>query len=100
MSARANLPDSRSLDAFSPREIAGRVEEFCIVQAQLPLLSLSMLAGAFIGLGAMMFTLVASDAGGMSTSPGGETSSRWASCCCASRAATAVRALQREESSR
>jgi formate/nitrite transporter len=60
------VPDSRSFDAYSPREIAGRVNEFCIVKAQLPLLPLTMLgvlAGAFIGLGAMMFTLVASDAG-------------------------------------
>ncbi|WP_395703789.1 formate/nitrite transporter family protein [Aquabacterium sp.] len=52
-------------DAYTPREIAGRVKDFCLVKAQLPLLSLAMLgmlAGAFIGLGAMMFTLVASDA--------------------------------------
>jgi formate transporter len=66
MNDRASLPEKRSLDAYSPREIAGRVEEFCIVKARLPLLSLAMLgvlAGAFIGLGAMMFTLVASDAG-------------------------------------
>ena len=58
--------DSRSFDAYTPRDIAGRVKEFCIGKAQLPLLSLAMLgvlAGAFIGLGAMMFTLVASDAG-------------------------------------
>ena len=60
------MPDNRSFDAYSPRDIAGRVKEFCIVKAQLPLLSLAMLgvlAGAFVGLGAMMFTLVASDAG-------------------------------------
>jgi len=53
-----------TFDAYSPREIAGRVKEFCVVKAQLPLLSLAMLgmlAGAFIGLGALMFTLVASD---------------------------------------
>jgi formate/nitrite transporter len=52
-------------DAYSPKEIAGRVNEFCVVKARMPLLSLSMLgvlAGAFIGLGALMFTLVASDA--------------------------------------
>jgi formate transporter len=59
------LPRDNAFDAYSPREIAGRVKEFCVVKAQIPLLSLSMLgvlAGAFIGLGAMMFTLVASDA--------------------------------------
>ena len=52
------------LDAYSPREIAGRVNDFCVVKAQMPLLTVSMLgvlAGAFIGLGALMFTLVASD---------------------------------------
>src|SRR5262249_46041328 len=53
-------------DAYSPKEIAGRVEAFSIVKAQLPLLSLwmlGMLAGAFIGLGALAYTLVASDVG-------------------------------------
>jgi formate transporter len=58
------LPNN-NFDAYSPREIAGRVKEFCVVKAQIPLLSLAMLgmlAGAFIGLGALMFTLVASDA--------------------------------------
>ncbi|WP_374562233.1 formate/nitrite transporter family protein [Ideonella sp.] len=60
------MPRDNAFDAYSPREIAGRVKEFCVVKAQIPLLSLSMLgmlAGAFIGLGALMFTLVASDAG-------------------------------------
>jgi len=52
-------------DAFSPKEVAGRVKDFCVVKAQLPLLTLwmlGMLAGAFIGLGALYFTLVVSDA--------------------------------------
>jgi formate transporter len=52
-------------DAYAPREIPARVKEFCVVKARLPLLSLAMLgmlAGAFIGLGAMMYTLVLSDA--------------------------------------
>jgi formate transporter len=60
------VPGNRSVDAYAPKEIARRVTEFCIAKAQLPLLSLAMLgvlAGAFIGLGALMFTLVASDAG-------------------------------------
>ncbi len=54
------------LDAYTPREIAARVSEVGVVKARLPLLTLSLLgvlAGAFIGLGAFMFTLVASDAG-------------------------------------
>jgi formate transporter len=51
-------------DAYAPKEIAGRVNAFCVIKAQMPLLTMSMLgllAGAFIGLGALMFTLVASD---------------------------------------
>jgi formate/nitrite transporter len=53
------------LDAYSPREIASRVNEFCVVKARLPLATmwmLGMLAGAFIGLGALYYTLVAADA--------------------------------------
>jgi formate/nitrite transporter len=62
----ASLPASGGYpyDAYAPREIAGRVHDFCIAKAKLPLLQLAMLgvlAGAFIGLGAMMFTLVAGD---------------------------------------
>lgn len=53
------------LDAFAPREIAQRVTELGIAKTQLPLLSLimlGMLAGAFIGLGAMFNVIVLSDA--------------------------------------
>lgn len=53
------------LDAFAPKEIARRVEEVGVAKARLPLLSMIMLgvlAGGFIGLGAMFFTLVTSDA--------------------------------------
>jgi formate/nitrite transporter len=60
----AAVSEIYGLDAYSPREIAGRVNDFCVVKAQMPLLTVSMLgvlAGAFIGLGALMFTLVASD---------------------------------------
>jgi formate/nitrite transporter len=58
-------PVVHGFDAYAPREIPARVKEFCVVKARLPLLSLAMLgmlAGAFIGLGAMMYTLVVSDA--------------------------------------
>ena len=51
-------------DAFSPKEIAARVETIGVAKARLPLLSmlmLSVLAGAFIGLGALYFVLVKSD---------------------------------------
>jgi formate transporter len=53
------------LDAYSPREIAARVREVGVGKARLPLVTvilLGVLAGAFIGLGALMFTLVAGDA--------------------------------------
>ncbi len=51
-------------DCYSPKEIAERVENVGVAKANLPLLSqvaLGMLAGGFIGLGAMFFTLVVSD---------------------------------------
>ncbi len=52
-------------DAYTPRQIAERVEAVGVAKARLPLLQtalLGMLAGAFISLGALYFTLVASDA--------------------------------------
>ena len=51
-------------DAFSPKEIAERVENLGVVKARLPLVSMMMLgilAGAFIGLGAMFYVLILSD---------------------------------------
>jgi len=51
-------------DAFSPKEIATRVETIGVAKARLPLipmLMLSVLAGAFIGLGALYFVIVKSD---------------------------------------
>ena len=59
------MSDVFGLDAFAPREVARRVEEVGVSKARmaaLPLVLLGMLAGAFIGLGAMGFVLVASDA--------------------------------------
>lgn len=52
-------------DAFSPKEIAARVESVGVVKARLPLLStivLGVMAGGFIGFGALGFVLVKSDA--------------------------------------
>ena len=52
-------------DAFSPKEIAEKVEKIGVAKARLPLLSMLMLgvlAGAFIGLGALYFVLIKSDA--------------------------------------
>lgn len=51
-------------DAFSPKEIAARVETVGVAKARLPFLSmlmLSVMAGAFIGLGALYFVLIKSD---------------------------------------
>lgn len=53
------------LDAYSPREIAEKVQLLGATKARLPFLQTAMLgilAGAFIGLGALYYTLVASDA--------------------------------------
>lgn len=52
-------------DVFSPKEIAARVENIGVAKARLPLLSmliLGILAGAFIGLGALFSVLIRSDA--------------------------------------
>ena len=51
-------------DAYAPREVALRIETVGVAKARmatLPLLMLGVLAGAFIGLGAMFYTLVKSD---------------------------------------
>jgi formate/nitrite transporter len=52
-------------DAYAPAQIAQRIESVGVSKARLPvlqLLLLGLLAGAFIGLGAMLFVLVKSDA--------------------------------------
>ena len=52
-------------DAYSPDQIAERVENVGVVKARLPFLkmaALGVLAGGFIGLGALFYTLVAADA--------------------------------------
>jgi formate transporter len=52
-------------DAYAPSEIAQRIGNAGVAKARLavlPLLMLGALAGAFIGLGAMLFVLVKSDA--------------------------------------
>ena len=59
------MPDIFGFDAFSPMEIAERVETTGVAKAHLPLLSMVMLgilAGAFIGLGSLYFVLITSDA--------------------------------------
>ena len=52
------------VDAFSPSEIALRVEKVGVAKARLPihaLIMLGLLAGAFIGLGSLFYTIVAAD---------------------------------------
>jgi formate/nitrite transporter len=59
------MADVFGLDAYAPKEVAARIDEVGVVKARLPLLTqalLGVLAGAFVGLGALMFALVASDA--------------------------------------
>ena len=58
------MSDIFGLDAFAPKEIAEKVETIGVAKARLPLLSmlmLSILAGGFIGLGALYFVIVKSD---------------------------------------
>ena len=52
-------------DAFSPKEIARKVEDIGVAKARLPIqsmLMLGILAGAFIGLGALYYVIIRSDA--------------------------------------
>jgi formate transporter len=52
-------------DAYSPSEVARRVETVGVAKAQMALLPLAMLgvlAGAFVGLGSMLFVIVKADA--------------------------------------
>ena len=58
------MPALYGFDAYSPAEIAERVESVGVAKARLPLLPMLMLgilAGAFIGLGALFYVLVVSD---------------------------------------
>ena len=51
-------------DAFSPQEIAEKIDKVGVTKARLPAISmlmLAILAGAFIGLGALYFVIVKSD---------------------------------------
>ena len=58
------MPELIGYDAYSPKEIALKVETVGVAKAHmatLPLIMLGLLAGAFIGLGAMLFVIVKSD---------------------------------------
>lgn len=59
------MPEIYGVDAYSPPQIAEKIEAVGVKKAHLPLLqmtALGVLAGGFIGLGALFFTVVASDA--------------------------------------
>jgi formate/nitrite transporter FocA (FNT family) len=52
------------LDACSPRQVAEKVETIGVTKARLPVLAvfmLAVLAGGFIGLGALYYVIVAAD---------------------------------------
>jgi formate/nitrite transporter len=58
--------ESHSVDAYSPKEIAARIEQAGTVKSQndpLRVFALAVLAGAFIALGAMFYTIVTHDPG-------------------------------------
>ncbi len=59
------MPEIFGSDAFSPKQIARKIESVGVAKAHLPLipmLTLGMLAGVFIGIGALYFVIVRSDA--------------------------------------
>ena len=58
------MSDLYGFDAFSPREVAQRIDAIGVAKARLPLRAMSLLAvlaGAFIGLGSTVYLLVGSD---------------------------------------
>jgi formate transporter len=58
-------PAAAHFDAYAPAEIAARIRAIGVAKSRLPLrplVLLGLLAGAYIGLGSLMFTLVAADA--------------------------------------
>lgn len=60
------LPETLELDAYTPAQIAERVERAGVAKARLPVLqtlTLGVLAGAFIALGGLYATLVLTDPG-------------------------------------
>lgn len=62
--ARRTMSEIFGFDTYAPKDIAERVQNVGVAKARLPLWSMAMLgvlAGAFIGLGALFFVLVVSD---------------------------------------
>jgi formate transporter len=62
----AHIVPDFGFDAYSPAQIAERVHSAALTKARLPLVTLvmlSLLAGAFIGLGSLFYVIVLSDPG-------------------------------------
>lgn len=60
------MPEIFGSEAFSPRQIAAKIESVGVVKARLPfftMLMLGVLAGVFIGIGSMFSVIVKSDGG-------------------------------------
>lgn len=58
------MNDLHAFDAYAPEQIAQRIQSAGVAKARLaaaPLLMLGLLAGAFIGLGSMLFVIVRAD---------------------------------------
>ena len=59
------MPEIYGSDAYSPEQVADRVDQVGVRKSNLPILNtfaLGLLAGSFIGLGALFYLIVASDA--------------------------------------
>jgi len=64
--AVSNSPNVGVFESYTPIQIAHRIEIMGVVKASLPvvpLLTLSVLAGAFIAFGAMFYTVAVTDTG-------------------------------------
>ncbi len=58
------MADNLGIDAYSPKEVAERVESIGVTKARLPIFTMAALgvvSGGFIGLGALYFTFTTSD---------------------------------------
>jgi formate transporter len=64
VTSESQQPKQPNFDAYAPQAVAERVETLGVTKARLPLLpmvTLGVLAGGFIGLGSLYFTIVVSD---------------------------------------
>ncbi len=79
LESRVPRPESASVplfDAYAPQQIAVRVRDVGVAKATAPVLTtlaLAVLAGAFISLGALFYTVTVTDAAGGPAAPSGLT---------------------------